>query len=118
MGTRTINQLAEIVNNRKIRLTLSSEEKKMIKDKHLHYFRHKFTNTYCPPCWARAIRTIAKHEENLAPKKDVVSEKMVENTPTDYSQMKLSELRELFPEIKANSIAKFVKLIEEYETGE
>lgn len=30
---------------------------------------------------------------------------------TNYSEMKLKELRELFPEIKANSVKKFVELI-------
>lgn len=88
MGIRSIKELADLVSNRKVKVSLSREEKQLIKKLHLEKFGYKFSNTYCPPCWSRVIRNLAKLEIN-EPTDEVVkvSEKMVVNEPTSELTM-------------------------------
>jgi hypothetical protein len=115
---RTPHELADLLN-RRVKLTLSSFEKRTILADYKERIDRRGFQENCSTCWASAIRELARlkgEQPKNAP--ILVKEKMiVAETPkkeVTYADLSLKELREMFPTIKATSVAAFLTKIEEH----
>lgn len=115
---RTPLELQELIE-RKVKIKLSSWEKRNIKEQYREKFNSKFQEN-CGSCWTNAIKELSRLDNGKKNKPALVKEKMIvhekpnaEITLVDLEEKTLKELRVLYPNIKATSKKVFIEKVNE-----
>lgn len=125
---RSPKELQELINQ-KIRIQLTSWEKRNIVEMYRKEIDPKGFAENCSSCWRQAIQELSKISSGGEKIKPIlVKEKMIVHEPTvteppkdeveeiNYDNYTLKELRKAYPEIKATSKEVFIQKIKENET--
>jgi len=119
---RSPKELQELIDQ-KIRIQLTSWEKRNIIEMYRKEIDPKGFAENCSSCWRQAIQELSKvssGKEKIKPilvkEQMIVHEKEQEVEETNYDNMTLKELRNAYPTIKATSKEVFIQKIKENET--
>lgn len=103
---RTPSQLQELINN-KVRVNLTSWEKRNIKESYEENFKTKLKEN-CGSCWLEAIRELARLEPNKEIKPILVKEKMIVHEEP-VQETEVNEREELFKQACDIALEKGIK---------